>query len=146
MSLQYHLDTNILVWGVRGNDTWQRIKASCDPLMVEPRPLISIVTHGELFSLAQRLNWAEVKNNQMHFLLSYFPTLDINRPDILVAYAKIDHFSHTMGVTMGKNDLWIAATAHVENALLVTTDADFDHLNEVFLTVQRIKPVTGGAS
>jgi predicted nucleic acid-binding protein len=41
---------------------------------------------------------------------------------------------------MGKNDIWIAATASVLNATLVTTDADFDHLNGVFLTVAYIDP------
>jgi len=34
---------------------------------------------------------------------------------------------------MGKNDLWIAATAHVTGATLLTADADFDHLNGAFL-------------
>ncbi len=36
---------------------------------------------------------------------------------------------------MGKNDLWIAATASVLNAKLLTTDHDFDHLDSIFLTV-----------
>jgi predicted nucleic acid-binding protein len=39
---------------------------------------------------------------------------------------------------MGKNDLWIAATASLLNASLITTDADFDHLNDVFLNVIKI--------
>ena len=29
---------------------------------------------------------------------------------------------------MGKNDLWIAATAKATGATLLTTDKDFDHL------------------
>jgi len=36
---------------------------------------------------------------------------------------------------MGKNDLWIAATASVLNAALVAIDHDFDHLSSVFLDV-----------
>ncbi len=39
---------------------------------------------------------------------------------------------------MGKNDLWIAATAHVLGAKLLTTDADFNHLNEVFLDLMKV--------
>lgn len=39
---------------------------------------------------------------------------------------------------MGKNDLWIAATAYAINAKLVTTDKDFDHLNNSFLEIDRI--------
>ena len=34
---------------------------------------------------------------------------------------------------MGKNDLWIAATASVLDLTLLTTDKDFDHLKDVFL-------------
>jgi len=34
---------------------------------------------------------------------------------------------------MGKNDLWIAATTHVLNATLVTTDKDFDHLDKIYI-------------
>jgi len=36
---------------------------------------------------------------------------------------------------MGKNDLWIAATAYTLNATLVTTDTDFDHLDGEFIEV-----------
>ncbi len=35
--------------------------------------------------------------------------------------------------SMGKNDLWIAATAHASGAVLVTTDRDFDHLHGIWL-------------
>lgn len=39
---------------------------------------------------------------------------------------------------MGKNDLWIAATAAVHNATLIFTDADFDHLDGLFLYFDKI--------
>jgi predicted nucleic acid-binding protein len=38
---------------------------------------------------------------------------------------------------MGKNDLWIAATAYALNAVLLTTDADFDHLHQIFFEVKK---------
>jgi predicted nucleic acid-binding protein len=44
---------------------------------------------------------------------------------------------------MGKNDLWIAAVAHVTQAGLMTTDNDFDHLHPLHLTLIRIDPNTG---
>ena len=34
---------------------------------------------------------------------------------------------------MGKNDIWIAATASVFNLKLVSTDKDFNHLDEEYL-------------
>ncbi len=41
---------------------------------------------------------------------------------------------------MGKNDLWIAATANATGALLLTTDKDFDHLDGAFLNRVWIDP------
>lgn len=39
---------------------------------------------------------------------------------------------------MGKNDLWIAATASVLNLELLTTDSDFDHLGGKYLKLNKI--------
>lgn len=41
---------------------------------------------------------------------------------------------------MGKNDLWIASTAALLGLTLVTTDADFQHLSEIFLELRQIEP------
>ncbi len=45
---------------------------------------------------------------------------------------------------MGDNDIWVAATASVLNANLLTTDHDFDHLNGIFVNVfyidQKLSP------
>jgi len=40
---------------------------------------------------------------------------------------------------MGKNDLWIAATASATSAKLLTSDQDFLHLDEVYLDLALIK-------
>jgi tRNA(fMet)-specific endonuclease VapC len=42
---------------------------------------------------------------------------------------------------MGKNDLWIAATAAVLECPLLTTDKDFQHLDEVYFEVVTIEMV-----
>jgi tRNA(fMet)-specific endonuclease VapC len=39
---------------------------------------------------------------------------------------------------MGKNDLWIAATASVLDIPLMTTDNDFAHLDPVFLKLIKL--------
>ncbi len=38
---------------------------------------------------------------------------------------------------MGKNDLWIAATAKVANASLIKIDSDFNHLHDKFIQVKK---------
>ena len=79
-------------------------------------------------------------------LLRKLPTVDISHDQIIQRYSEIDAFSlgrdkarplrsgQTARV-MGKNDLWIAATASVLNAPLLAIDHDFDHLPGVFLNV-----------
>jgi len=39
---------------------------------------------------------------------------------------------------VGNNDLWIAAIAAVQCAVVVTTDQDFDHLTPATVKVERI--------
>ncbi len=39
---------------------------------------------------------------------------------------------------MSKNDLWIAAAALDSKAILLTTDNDFEHLHNQFITVEII--------
>ena len=47
------LDTNILVHYVRDDETWSQIREDYQLLVVEPTPLISIVTAEELRSLSR---------------------------------------------------------------------------------------------
>ena len=39
---------------------------------------------------------------------------------------------------MGKNDLWLAATASVLNLTLITSDQDFNHLAPTFLSLEAL--------
>ena len=80
------------------------------------------------------------------FLLK-FVVVNINTEAIINCYAEIDAFSqgrldgrksNFTARNMGKNDLWIAATASVLDATLLTTDNDFEHLRDEFLTVGKI--------
>lgn len=137
---QYFLDTNILVHFVREDGIAQHIHQQYSPLLADPRPLISIVTIGELRSLAIQWNWGEQKQDRMRFFLDYFWKMPIEKPEVLSAYPAIDAYSESIGRPMGKNDVWIAASAHVMNTHLLTTDTDFDHLHTVFITRIWIDP------
>jgi predicted nucleic acid-binding protein len=48
----YLLDTNILVHLVRGDGVGQYVRDAYAPLLRDPRPLICVVSDGELCSLA----------------------------------------------------------------------------------------------
>ena len=83
---------------------------------------VSIVTVAEIRSLAIQFNWGNTRINKMKEVLSDLSTLDINSPEIVDRYVEIDYYSKRKhpdlvsdfsAIKMGKNDLWIAATASV---------------------------------
>ena len=78
----------------------------------------------------------------MEFCLGFFQSQSIDDYEILRMYAVIDAYSESIGQSMGKNDLWIAATAAVTGATLLTTDRDFDKLAPRFLAREWIDPET----
>ena len=137
----YLLDTNILVHYLRGDATGQRIRRDYTLLLRDPKPAYSIVSEGEIRSLAEQWQWGETRLEQMEFCLGYFERLTIEIPEIIAAYAVIDSATRKQGFRMGKNDLWIAATAYVTGATLLTTDADFDHLPQDFFAHERVPVV-----
>ena len=143
----YLIDTNVLLIGIRAGADWASKRKA---LQLDQSPnFVSVVTIGELWSLSLQNNWGEKRIAEMEKLLTEFIVVDINIETIIRRYAEIDTYSQDklngkpLGNTsrnMGKNDLWIAATASVLNLSLLTTDADFEHLNVVYLEVQRISP------
>ena len=140
----YLLDTNVLVHFVRGSDVWTRVRDRYQPLLVDPRPIISVVTVGEMRPLALQWKWGAKKLDQLEYALGFFKTLTIDDQDVIRAYAAIDAHSEEGGHPLGKNDVWIAATAPVTAARLLTTDRDFDHLAPRFFARDWIDPVTSG--
>jgi tRNA(fMet)-specific endonuclease VapC len=61
----YLLDTNVLVHYVRSDAVWQRIQLKYSLLLADPQPLISVVSVGELRSLAHQFNWLAARRAQM---------------------------------------------------------------------------------
>ena len=125
----YLLDTNVLVATIRAGALGQHIDETYKPRQARFKPLISVVSVGEMLSLARQFGWGAKKTAEIGRLVENLVVEDINTPEILAAYAEIDHASRLGGRKMGKNDVWIAATAQVAGATLLTTDKDFDHLS-----------------
>ncbi len=127
------LDTSILMAYIRFGPLGQYIDAVYDLYTVQPQPTISVVTEGEIRALALKLNWGQAKVTDMERLLAVLTVIPLPFGGVLDAYARIDTHCERNGLALGKNDLWIAATAHVTGATLLTSDADFDPLDGVFL-------------
>ncbi len=107
--------------------------------------LIPAAVEAELFSIARQRSWGSKKRNSLTELMDQNIIIHTNE-EIVQRYAEIDAFSQgkdsasppgMSARNMGKNDLWIAATASVAAAVLITEDQDFDHLDGVFVSVKR---------
>lgn len=139
------LDTNILLFAIRDSSN-QFISQFINPDSQEL--YTSLASLAEINSIALQNHWGERKLLKLENLLSQIQLIEIT--EILVdTYIQIDAFSqlrnpifsqYTFATprNMGKNDLWIAATAALLNLVLVTTDDDFDHLMPHFLQVKKI--------
>jgi len=144
------LDTNILIHLVRGNAIAQQVKNYVGSVN-EPQLFVSVVNIAEAESLVVQWKWPSDKIERLKKLITSFIAIDIeqNNSELLDAYVNIDAFSqgktpapngqplNNSSRNMGKNDLWIAATAYAMNAELLTTDGDFDHLDTSFFTVKK---------
>ena len=109
--------------------------------------IISYASVGESLAFALKNKWGVGKHEKLENLLDMFEALPISSRSLANAYAEIDAFSQGRHPSltstfrarnMGKNDLWIAATTHLSEGTLLTTDNDFDHLMPDFLTVEKI--------
>ena len=145
--MRFLLDTNILLHYIRKSEIAQKVDVLYAPLASANEPFVSVVSIGELESIALQNKWGEKKRKQLANLLNEVLVTDIYVKQVIHAYAEIDTFSQNKHAekplllsarNMGKNDLWIAATASVLGATLLTTDNDFDHLDKVFLGLGKI--------
>ncbi len=142
----YLLDTNLIVAIIRSQTFAVNLEKSHS---FSTNSLISVVVQGELQSLAIQWDWGYAKIQKLQVLLQALLIYPLKVQTVIDAYARIDAFSQgklpdeplPAGLSsrnMGKNDLWIAATAHATEATLLTTDMDFDHLDGVFFDLERI--------
>jgi tRNA(fMet)-specific endonuclease VapC len=141
------LDTNILLYLTRDVNFHRKAK------VINPddgKLFTSIATAGELKSIALQNKWGEPRLQILNRALYEVVVVELNE-NLANIYAEIDAFSQRKNPAygeysfptprnMGKNDLWIAATAALLGLKLVTTDADFNHLNGIFIEVERLRP------
>ena len=147
MTKKIIFDTNILVHIVRNENFFFNFEKEYD--LAKANKIISVVSEGEILSLSEQFKWGNRKKQRLFSILSNLIIYPIKVQSIIKAYAQIDAYSqgkltnkplpnNLSARNMGKNDLWIAATAHVTNSILITTDKDFDHLHQSFINLDRV--------
>lgn len=137
---EYLLDTNVIVSLCRDNALGQYINATYKLTDALQLSAISVITVGEMYSLAGQWRWGQPKIEKLDDLLNEVVWIDINHADIIHAYGEIDSASRRDGRRMGENDTWIAATAKATGMILLTTDKDFDYADPTFLSRIWIDP------
>jgi len=142
------LDTNVILNIIRAKDV------AAITNFINPHGsliYISVVSEAEAKSLAIRNKWGTNRLNHLNNFLDTVTIIDVNQLSVNI-YADIDAYSQRLNPAfenypfetprnMGKNDLWIASLAALLGLRLITTDADFDHLNNVFFEVRKISAV-----
>lgn len=145
--MNYLLDTNILIIYGRETEISRRIEDNYKIFNGENNLAISVVTLGEIDSLTRQFNYGKRRREILKRLIESVFVIDINISGIIEKYGEIDAYSqgklantplNDSAKNMGKNDLWIAATASIYEMNLITTDKDFTHLNPNFLTLNYI--------
>jgi len=121
----YLFDTSVLLALVRGGELGRYINNTFGLSEVINKPLISVVSHGEIWALAERNGWGDKKREALSEMLS------VDRKNL----------AHPQGArALSDNDKWIAATARAAGAVLLTTDQDFIHLNPDVCLVHYVDP------
>jgi tRNA(fMet)-specific endonuclease VapC len=134
------LDTSIVIHWFRGKEVAQRIDATFGLKARADKPLISVVTVGEALGFARQRNWGEKKVESLRDLLRELVVVDINSSEILDRYSEIRALDKSGGWNLSHNDTWIAATASVIKALLLTTDKDFGRVDPSILSSHYVDP------
>lgn len=146
--MKYVLDTNILLAYLKENRIRQQVQENFQPFEEGNIPIASVVSLGEMESMALRNQWGAKRRHAVERLFDSCVVTDINTRDVIKRYGEIDAYSQGKLQTsppgmssrnMGKNDLWIAATCSILNAKMITTDKDFLHLDKVFLDLEYIE-------
>jgi tRNA(fMet)-specific endonuclease VapC len=144
--MNYLWDTNILVHYIRNSDKYAQWNNEHAFFTSPNQVFLSVISIGEIESLAYQLNWSNLRLQRLQDVISQTRTLTIYE-EIIHTYAEIDAYSQGKLQTrplsgsarnMGKNDIWLAATAHVGQFKFATTDNDFDHLESVYLDLLKL--------
>lgn len=91
--MRFVFDTNILLHYIRENKVFEVVENAFAPFGGGHDVFISVVSIGEIKSIARQSNWGERKLHKMMNMLSKLIRTDINVETIIEAYAEIDAYS-----------------------------------------------------
>jgi len=126
----YLLDTSIFSLMVKENP---RVKTYLASLSATDRLVLCSIVRGEvlygleLMAQGKRRRGLEAKVRELFAMIPCEPIPEGAGNQ----YARIKRETERKGMRLDENDLWIAATALSMNAILVTTDSDFQRVRRL---------------
>ena len=137
------LDTNVLLLISRDNPISRTIVARLALSSTARAPIVSVVAMAELQGIAARRNWGSKRRMWMRQLYTQLNVIPIDPGPLVDEFVALDARQRSVGKSIGMHDTWIAATAKVYGATLITADSDFRNLDASYLDVELIDPQTG---
>ena len=129
-SLAFLLDTNIVLHATRANSPVPgAIDVKFGLSTSRFRPAICEVSVAELLAFSSP--WGERRKDLLRAQIKKTLVIPISQPGVHERWAEISSSLRSIGLTIGQNDIWIAATAIVAGMTLLTTDKDFLSIKRV---------------
>ena len=129
-SLGFLLDTSVVLLATRANSPVPgAIEAQFGLGASRFRPAICEVTVAELLAFSS--NWGEKRKALLKTEIEKTLIIAIARSGVHQRWAEMSSKLRAAGLTIGQNDIWIAATASVAGMTLLTTDKDFLQVRRV---------------
>lgn len=118
------VDTNVIIRFFKGETELFSLFDNIENLY------ISSISVGELMYGAELSKKSDF-NRDNYF--SFCQQMKVLYPDLEVAksYGKIKSSLKEKGKPIPENDIWIAATCHAADLTLITSDSDFDFVDEI---------------
>jgi predicted nucleic acid-binding protein len=147
---RYVFDTNILFFILR-NDNAKIIFENLFGVLGSENHYICSVTEAELYALARCNGWGAKRYQKIDVLVRHFSVLGVDHKHMQQVYAEVELYNRNLHPThknrkgqaykMGKHDIWIATTAIVLDATVISTDhRAFSHFTPNFLKTQLFLP------
>ena len=129
------LDSCAIIQLLRNNEVGQRLEQQYYSSARRNDILISSVTYAEVLAFATYQQWSPHKIALLEEYMNQLPIVNVGDHEVVEMYVELYVVARKRGRTMGQNDLWIAATAKAADAILLTTDKDFQWIPEELLHV-----------
>ena len=99
---------------------------------------------GELLAFANANHWGERRKTALMERLKASLIIPISHPGVHQRWADMQSTLQGVGISVGQNDLWIAATASVTGLTVLSTDKDFKRLmGHALVQAVVVDPKTG---